>query len=245
MRLLNPKSRQANLPPGVTSFAHYMTEHGSVPEEAGITDKKQALDYKAKSLIRSVLFWLNKGISKIYIYSAYQPSELEQGMLLEQPKSLPYSDYTAAQLFSPALQALKNVVELFRPVQALPETETRQLEAAVSGLGTQYKVFEGDASHPPLYYRDMTCILPFQATPFRFIIAYYIMSYDFSQPLPAMNIRITLRKLPDTQPNVLLYDPIINRYFLSQEIKYLENGVALSVEAKDYPLFIVLDYPQS
>ncbi len=155
MKLLNPESRKAALPPGSASFAHYMTEHGFIPTEAGITDKNAAQAYKAKSLIRSALFWLGKGISKMYIYAAYEESDPAQGMLLEQPNPASYGKFAAEELMSPALKALQNVVELF--TQDLPSTElqVRQLEVEVSGLDAQYKVFDGNASHPPLYYQNM------------------------------------------------------------------------------------------
>lgn len=241
MKLLNPEARKTELPPGATSFAHYMTEHGFIPAEAGITDKKAAQAHKAKSLIRSVLFWLSKGMSKMYIYSAYQDSDLAQGMLLEQPDPANYGKFAAEELMSPALRALKNMVDLFSQGQTSTELQTRQLEVEVSGLDAQYKVFEGDATHPALYYQDMLCVLPFQASPSRFIIAYYVMSYDITLPLPAMNIKITLKNIRGAEPQVLLFDPIVNKYFLSQKIEFLDQGVAINAEAKDYPLLIVID----
>ncbi len=67
------------------------------------------------------------------------------------------------------------------------------------------------------------------------------MSYDITQPLPAMNIRLTLKNLRGTEPKVLLFDLIVNKYFLSQKIEFSDQEVSISAEAKDYPLLIVID----
>lgn len=243
MRLLNPETRRTNLPPGATTFAHYMTEHGFLPEEAGITDPKTAQDYKAKALVRAALFWLNKGLSKMYFYSAYQGSELESGLLTTQSNQLARFAASPDRLESPALQALKHLKEVFETAGQTTETfEPLQLSVEVTALGDQPKVFEGDATHPPLYYRDMTAILPYQAGPGRFVIAFYTMSYDFTQPFPGLDVRIKLKNLPAGPPKVLLFDPIVNQYVLSQGIEFLADGLAVTVTTKDYPLLLILEY---
>lgn len=243
MKLLNPVSRKNDLPPESASFSHYMTEHGFIPGEAGIEDKQVALQHKAKSLIRATLFWLNKGLSKMYIFAAYQDNDLAQGMLAEQPAPADYGIYSAEDLLtrSPALKALRNLTGVFTPNQPLTEQQTRQLEIEVSTLDSEAKVFEGDDTHPPLYYQDMIAVLPFQATANRFIVAYYVMSYDITRPLPATSVRLTVKNLEGTPQKVLLFDPIINRYFLSQKMELADGRVTLDAPAKDYPLLIIIE----
>ena len=71
IRLLNPEARQAH-PEGTQRFFHYMTEHGVVPAECGITDEAGAWELKSKCALRSFCLWLNKGVDVMHFFNAYR-----------------------------------------------------------------------------------------------------------------------------------------------------------------------------
>src|SRR5205823_809173 len=118
-RLVNPVTRTTSLPPNTQVFRHFITEHGFLPTSAGIQDRQLAMRYKAKSAIRALVFWLNKGIAKLEIFAAYDPSDLNMGILFALPDPKTYGGYVEQQLMSPTLQAVKNVTRQFAGAQPL------------------------------------------------------------------------------------------------------------------------------
>jgi len=238
MRLLNPWNRLTDRPKQTSDFRHYMTEHGFMPREAGITDRNQALTYKAKCVTRALLFWLNKGLTKMDIYCAYDRSDQGMGMLFAQPAPKEYASYAEQQLMSPALQGIKNVVGQFAGSQ--PLAQVRQLGVDVTSLGPQPKVFDGDASHSPLYYREMFAFLPFQITSRKFICAMYVMSYDMTNPPPAMLFRINVKNVNGTGARISFYDPIRNQPLPLKVTARSGSQATVEIEAVEYPRLLVI-----
>jgi len=237
---LYPEYRIGDKPEDVNKFHHYMTEHGFSPPNAGITEDKAALEYKAKSLIRALLFWLNKGISKIYIYCAYVPPDnLHYGILPGNINAKEFSKYSFEEIATPAMKALKNIVDRFKDSEDLKDI--RQLDIEVVSIGEQYKVFEGDQNHPPLYYRDMFTFLPFQTKNNKFICAYYVMSYDITNPPPPMNFKVKIKNIYGENSNVSFYDPIKDKELEFDIIEKDKNFVEVELEAVEYPRLIIIE----
>lgn len=237
-RLLNPATRLTNLPQGTEAFQHHMTEHGFNPREVGIADRQQALSYKAKSAIRALLFWLNKGLTRLDIYSAYDRSDLGYGMLYALPNPSSYGGYVEQQLISPALQAIRNVVNQFGGAQ--PLRQVRQLGADVASLGRQTKIFDGGGGHPPLYYREMFTFLPFQVSPHKFVCAVYLMCYDITAPPPAMGFRIRVHNVAGSA-RASYYDPIANQPMPVAVIERGANEIRVQFEAVEYPRLLIIE----
>jgi hypothetical protein len=230
MRLLNPGTRLTNVPSGTKQFRHYMTEHGFDPSGAGIADRNQALAYKAKSAVRALLFWLNKGITRMEVYAGHSENDVGMGML--------YANYAQQQLMSPALQAVRNVVRQFAGAQ--PLGRVRQLDVEVTSLGNQYKVFDGDASHPPLYYREMLTFLPYQVNPHKFVCAVYVMSYDITNPPPPMRFRLKVKNVNGSSARVSFYDPITNAMQPVEETSRDGNQITVTIPAVEYPRLLII-----
>ncbi|NQT89112.1 hypothetical protein HQ560_20250, partial [bacterium] len=81
MHHLRPDRRLTVKPQGTKRFHHYITEHGVVPAEAGVTGETASLRLKEKFLVRALLFWLNKGIDRITIFQA-GPEKHDHGMAM-------------------------------------------------------------------------------------------------------------------------------------------------------------------
>lgn len=236
--VLQPGVRASALPPNAGSFAHYMTEHGFVASEAGISERDAIQSYKARALIRALTFWLNKGISRIDIYTLYEEQDSAAGILWSSPKPATYSVQNPPPR-SPALTALRNLVRQFQDAQ--PLSQARQLDVSVAALGGQPEVFAGDSGHPPLYYREMLAVLPFQVNPQRFVVATYVMSYDITRPPPAMSFRLEVKGVQGRRANVRYYDPIQDRELAYREEARADNSVTVTIEQVEYPRLIVID----
>jgi hypothetical protein len=78
-RHLRPDKRLTVRPPGTERFSHYITEHGIVPAEVGVTGEAASLRLKEKFLLRATLFWLNKGIDRIFLFHG-GPEKSDEGM---------------------------------------------------------------------------------------------------------------------------------------------------------------------
>lgn len=224
--LLDPRLRAVERPPGTRTFYHYMTEHGFDPAEAGITDPAQAQSYKARGLLRALCFWLNKGITRIDIFTAYSSSDTGYGMLGAEPHPLP----------SQPLTALHHLVSAFAGAQ--PLAAVRQLSVGVTAEGPQLQVFPGDATHPPLWYRDLFAVLPYQVDAHRFVVPVYVMSYDLRRRLPDMAFRVTLGHLDGATAQVSYYDPITDRELTAPVLHRDRTSVEVAVSAADYPRLI-------
>ncbi|HOK56895.1 MAG TPA: PA14 domain-containing protein [bacterium] len=245
---LFPLNRKAR-PEGVERFYHYLTEHGFNGYEAGISDEEEALKYKAKTIIRALLFWLNKGISKVYIFCTYDKDNRGMGILLSNINPKEYSKYPEDQLYSPAMKALKNVFDKFKDSEDLKEV--RQIDIEVVSLGKQYKVFENvkyvgekkeNIPNPPeLYYRDMFTFLPFQINKNKFVFAVYVMSYDITNPLPSMNFRLIIKNIYGENAKITYYDPIENKEIPFKLLDKGKDNVKLEIEAVEYPRLIIIE----
>ncbi|MEA3216290.1 MAG: hypothetical protein QOJ19_2446 [Acidimicrobiia bacterium] len=227
--VLYPATRDQLRPPGATAFSHYFTEQGVSPAEVGITDARAAMEYKAKAVLRVLPFWLNKGITKLELYAAYEDDPTGFGLL---------QDFRAPAL-SPPLQALRNLVTPF--AGAVPVAQTRPLTMKVWSTGDQPKVFDGDGNHPPLYYRDAFALLPFQVTESRFVVAAYVMGYDATQPPPPIDFQVRLANVQGERAAVSLYDPLTGAEAPMQLVARDRDSVTLKMTASDYPRLIVVD----
>jgi hypothetical protein len=239
-RLLNPGSRLTQFPPDSSSFLYYMTEMGSDPQEDGITDPTESMAYKAKALIRSVLFWLNKGLSQIDTFTAYDSSsDAGFGLFSDAVAPSAYGSTPESALMSPALTAMQNVTSQFSGSVTLTPAQQRQLTVAVTGIGPQQQVFAGDATHQPLYYRDMFAFLPFQDNATTFTSALYVMSYDAVNPPTPESFRLTIGNVNGLQAKITLYDPLTGSYVPNADLVVQgrqANSVTLLVNnVPDYP----------
>jgi hypothetical protein len=226
--LLEPRVRAADRPPQSPVFFHYMTEHGFDPAEAGITDPAQAQSYKARGLLRALCFWLDKGITRMDIFTASSPTDTGYGMFGAGP------DPVASQ----PLTALRRLVGAFAGAQ--PLVDPRQLGVSVTAEGTQEEVFAGDATHPPLWYRDLFAVLPYQVDAHRFVVPVYVMSYDLAKRLPAMDFDVTLRNLDGRRAAVSYYDPITDQHLPIPVLHRDATSVEVAVSAADYPRLLVV-----
>jgi hypothetical protein len=141
-----------------------------------------------------------------------------------------------------------------------PNGGARQLKLLSIAQNGNHAQFTGDGSdpHPPLYDRDVLAVLPFQASPGRFVIPVYVMTrdmltlYDPGAPasdisrfdLPDETFRITLGNLPETitPPTVSAYDPLRDESTPARLVSREGDTAVFELATTDYPRLLNLEY---
>ena len=237
MRHLNPQARLSQRPEGVQRFYHYITEHGVVPAECGVTDEANGWQLKSLCLARSLCLWLNKGVDVMHYFTAYDRAALGMGILpADLPKLPPDAAFESAA--TPPMIGLRNLTRQLAGSE--PLEKTRPLGIEVTALGEQKKIFEGDATHPPLWHRDVAAVLPLQIKPGKFAIAAYVMTYDVTKPIVPEDYRLSIQGLRGAKATVELYDPQENRTIRLPSVVRGVDRVELVVPLVDHPRLLIL-----
>jgi hypothetical protein len=171
-----------------------ITEHGFSARELGIADRATALRAKEKFLLRAPLFWLNKGVSGIYIYGLYDGDPLAFGVL--------QSDGSV----SPAMQALHRAVARFAGASAI--AAPRRIDASVTRLAGPVGVYANDPLGKVVEQHQITALLTYQLDAQRFIVVLYLMTEDFPADLAPQEYRITIDGVSGRGARLSYYDPL-------------------------------------
>jgi hypothetical protein len=236
IRLLHPEARKTH-PPGTQRFFHYMTEHGVVAAECGITDEAGAWELKSKCALRSFCLWLNKGVDVMHYFNAYQKDPRDMGLLPADLAKLP-ADGAFDQFATPPLRAVRNLTRAFDGASQVPSPA--QLTVQYRTLGRDREVFQGDERHPPLRHDDVFAFLPFQVTSRKLVIAVYVMTYDVTRPMQEQQYQLAIRGLPAGTSPQTLYDPITGDGLALQATREGDT-VEVTVPVLDYPRLMVVE----
>ena len=232
-------------------FWHYMTEHGQNPWEVDpAMGNAAANELRAKSMARYYLFWLHKGVRKLYSWTLYEDrytkkgqEETGSGVLHAQSAGFPhpngYTLETAAQYETPALRMLRNIHRWFLLSRKL--TQPEQLTAEATALEPGPLAFSGDATHPDYPLREQLCLLPWQITARRFVIAVYLLTFDLQQDPGPLNFRLKLGNLPGTRTGFRYYDPLTETLEPVTRLGVTDTDLTLRVAVRDYPRLLILD----
>ena len=223
----------------------WITETGFAPTEHGITKPSSALALKAKTTARYYTFYLNKGVTKLYLYSA-AAGNLELGIV--QDNFLAYARtqrvYPRNDLayVSPALKITAQIVAQMKQDLDPNLTQTRQLQLdAVSDTHNHFQFAgAGTAAHPNLYNRDVFAFLPYQVNSHRFVIPYYVMTRDVTKNLPPEQFTIQISKLKAQGATVSGYDPMHERTVPVKIDRRGSNFLKLTLSATDYPYLLII-----
>lgn len=237
MKLLNPQARQHH-PRGVEHFHHYMTEHGVLPPECGVTAPADCWDLKTKCALRSYCLWINKGIDVLDYFCAYDHAITGFGLLPPDLTKLP-PDSKWDDVATPPMRAVRNLARAF--AGATPLDATRPLQVDVTALGPPRPLFDGDASHPPLWQRDAFAMLPFQVTDRKFVMAIYAMTYDATKPFPDQRYRLTLRGFAATPDKIESYDPVSDRATDVQILSKSGDQLTIELAVTDTPRLLTVE----
>jgi hypothetical protein len=223
----------------------WITETGIAPNEHNITDPLKALKLKAKTTARYYTFYLNKGVTKLYLHSAASGN---LGLGIVQDNFFQYSRTHSVYptndraYVSPALKITGRIVAQMKRNLDSNLTKTRQLRLDSIGDTHNHLQFVGDetAAHPNLYNRDVFAFLPYQVNRQRFVIPYYIMTRDVTKNLPPANFTIQISKLKAPGATVSVYDPMNDRTVPITINRQGRDFLNLTLSATDYPYLLIV-----
>lgn len=233
MRLLEPEARRRH-PEGVARFYHYMTEHGVAPVECGAKDDAAAWRLKTLCALRSLCFWLNKGVDVLHYFSAFHERALDMGLLPPSLKTLA-PDSSFDTVATPPLRAMRNLTRAFEG--SVPISHVQSLAVDVRPRDEPRKVFDGPV---PLWHHDVFAFLPFQVNETRHVVAVYVATYDVTRPLPEEHYRLQIRGFARAPRAAHLVDPITGESRAVALQPKGQDGVELEVGVVDYPRLLEL-----
>jgi hypothetical protein len=222
----------------------WFTEFGFDPPESGIKDQSAALQIKAKVTARSDCFYINKGLERLYFFSALSGDSslgVVQDNFVAYAKthySYPLNDkpYT-----SPMLQTIGRMVDTIEVGLDSNFNQTRTVSLESVGDTHNHTQFVGDGTpaHPNLYNRDVFTFLPFQVNAHKFVLAYYVMTRDVTKSLAPEQYTVKLKGLHAKGARMSSYDPIRNVSVAVHPIRVTDNEVTLSLAGRDYPTLLI------
>lgn len=207
---------------------------------------ERALAIKAKTTARLFSFFLNKGVTRLYLYSAARGNKewgiVKQNFLNYASRSEAIYPEDDTSYTSPALATLDRIVTKMSDQVDLKLTKTRQLEIVSIGDTHNHFQFAGDGTeaHPKLYDRDVFAFLPFQANARRFVIPYYVMTRDVMEALQPEEFTVKIKGLRGSNAVVIAYDPVKDRTLPARVQESELNSLTVLLTATDYPYLLIV-----
>jgi hypothetical protein len=224
MRLIAPAVRAVR-PAGSTGFEHYITEHGFAPIEIGITDANAARVAKEKFLLRAPLLWLNKGITALYVFHAYEPDDSGMGM------------FDGDGTMSPAMRTLHAITARLSAATAVGVPRQVTIERVVRDKGP-VGVFENDKGGRYVRQSDLVALLPFQVNAARFVLGAYVMTQDFPRDLAPQAYHLTIGGLQASRATVDLFIPSTGEVRPLEAAATAKGALTIAVPLTDVPRLI-------
>jgi len=225
----------------------WITEVNIQPKEVGVNDPAAARALKAKSAARYFSFFLNKGVTKLQLYSAFDGEDGDTGFSMLQDNFAQYARKSTVYpsddrpYTSPALQITHRITDLLKQGLDPLLTQTRPLEVRSVRDSHNHFQFAAVGNQPPLYNREVLTVLPYQVNKKRFVIGYYVMTRDVRQTLEPEEYTIELGGLNPVGAKLSAYDPFTNAS-VPLKLHTLEpDKLVLSLSATDYPRFLVVE----
>ncbi|MGO9803436.1 MAG: hypothetical protein ACLPTM_12255 [Steroidobacteraceae bacterium] len=226
LRFLAPAARSA-APPGTGMFRHFITEHGFSPAEIGITGPHEADQAKGGFLLRAPLFWLNKGLSAMYVYDVYEPEDAGFGV------------FRSDGGVSPGMAALHRMTAEFSGPGTF--AEARQLSLEIAREGPRVGVLPGDPDGEHLPQEQAAAFLPFQLDATKFVIGAYVMTQDFPNPLAPQPYRVTVSGLDGRRVTARYYSPAANVDRPVAIVARSDRSVTLRLSLTELPNLLELE----
>ena len=241
MRFLDQVGRKRH-PPEVTTFRHYMTEHGVFPPDCQVTDVPGSWALKTRSLLRSFPEWLGKGITVVDWFCALDRSDSGDRSMGLLPSNLStYPTDGSVAVSSQPLDAMRRMASLF--ADSVPIVTPTTLTPTVYCIGTGRVDFKGDATHPDAMMRDRFWLQPFQSTSKKFVIGFCEMTADILSAPYDQSYQVTLDGLPGLVYQASIYDPLtdISVPYPIQATPGSPPVKTFSLAATNTPRFLVID----
>jgi hypothetical protein len=223
----------------------WFTEIGFAPNENGIKERQAALAMKAKTAARYECFFINKGLERIYFFSAFSG---DMGLGVVKDNFIDYAkthtEYPSndTSYVSPMLRTLGRLVGKMKEGLDLHLTRTRTI--TVESLTDEHDHFQfrgdGTPQHPTLYNREVFAFLPFQVNAHKFVIPYYVMTRDVTKEFAPEKYRVRLKGLNEKGATISVYDPLSEVSIPIRAEGMNGDRLSLTLAAADYPRLLLI-----
>ncbi len=213
----------------------------------------------SKHILRQYLFHNHKGLDRIWLFSA-DFNDYEIGLL---PKHF----YTALDAAKGELTdevrahvpkgwwGVRWVSRLMRDGQPLPAPRALRVDALVEQKPRLVFAGEGTPARPHKWNRDVFAVLPYQLTPSRYAVAYYVVFPDAFHAwdpakgpldparydMPEQEFDVTLGNLRGTGAKAVARDLLADRDLPVRVVDAKAASLTLRVRATDCPRVLVID----
>ena len=223
----------------------WFTEVGFLPNMNGSSEKAAALAVKAKAAARTECFFINKGLERLYFYSA---SSGDNAFGVVQDNFVAYAKTNTTYpvddtlYISPMLRTIGRLVDTMKEGVDPGLTKTRPITVEAITDTHNHMQFSGDGTpaHPNLYNRDVFAVLPFQVNAHKFILAYYVMTRDVTKTLPPEQYTVRLAGLHGKGATLRVYDPVQDKAVPVTTSATGDNSLTVTLTAHDSPCLLIV-----
>ena len=214
----------------------WITEIGINPREVGIADPDVAMLLKAKATARFLLFYLNKGAKRVYLYSAFG-GNAEYGLV---PDAYGASPNAAASSLS--LKIIQRIAKVMAEIRDPAPADKVALRFAIEPDPGSALQFTGGISpdNPPVRNIDMLALLPFRGGEGQFIVAYYFVTRDIRQAAVPENVTIEIVGTGRPVSELRAYDPFADEWRTAPIAAAGEDYVRTTIAVSDMPRLLIL-----
>jgi hypothetical protein len=244
-------------PPGAAPPGMWITEMNFTPQSAPTSFGVVAADrlhIQAKSTLRTLTSFVNKGVSAVYMYAVKNGNYalVDPRFFTTLAQTGTYPGNTAG---GEVLDAVRRLTNAYAGAQPIPQPRSLSLLHVGDYAGN--KQFEGDgtADHPPLFNREVLAFLPFQVDPQRFVVAVYVMTgnlakkYDLTAPttdptrfdMPGETYRLTIGDVTGPEASVSASDPLTGRTVPVTVVSREADGLVVELPVTDSPRLLTID----
>jgi hypothetical protein len=244
-------------PPGAAPPGMWITEMNINPQDAsdlGVTAADR-LHMQAKSTLRSLTTFINKGVSALYMFAVTSP---EYGLVdtsfftsLQQTGVYP-GDRAGGEV----LNSVKRLVDGL-PAGGIAQPRALSLLHVGDYAGNVQFTGDGTADHPALHNRDVLAFLPFQSTTRRFVVAVYVMTSNLARnykpaapstdptrfDMPAETYRLTIGGTGGPGVTVRASDPLTAKTVPVTVISNEPGRLVVELPVTDSPRLLRIDEP--
>lgn len=243
-----------------------------VKKESGAKDDNPRLialnDWtNSKHMLRQYVFHCHKGFERIFLFSTAF-DDFSIGLLPNSfYKALDASNYQLTPEVRKTVPvgwtATKWITDLMKTGEPLDITRALTVTSVVEHKPRLVFKGDGTSAHPSKYHRDYLAILPFQLSPQKFAIAYYVSTPNATQTwdetkdpldparydLPPQMFDVTFGNLAARGVKISAFDPLKNQAVPVQIMRSVPAspsggaGANLPVRllATDYPRFLIIE----
>jgi hypothetical protein len=235
-----PHGRNTMPPGGDRPLQAWITETNISPSGSGLTTAADKRHLQAKSTLRALSAFINKGVSALCFYAVAN------------------GDYAMLDPNAAGGGETMTSVKRFTAAFAGPAiiTERRALMLTAVADQANHVQFDGDgtAAHPPLYNRDVVAFFPFQADAHRFVVPTYVMTRDMAKlynptasatdvtryDLSPEAYRLTITGVDSATLQATATDPITGQSAPVTVVSRSGSTAVLQLDLTDYPRLLVL-----